>query len=62
MEKYILKVLDEQPDGFIIPEQIEFCNNIHEFFQAIQNLINKGVLRKRNCEGLAYEYNKIVKG
>lgn len=59
MEEYILKVLDEQPDGFIVPNQMEFYNNnIHEFFEAIQRLIDKGILRKRNCDGLAYEYNK----
>lgn len=61
MEEYILKVLDEQPDGFIVPNQMEFYNNnIHEFFQAIQRLIDKGVLRKRNCDGLAYEYNRCM--
>ena len=59
MEEYILKVLDEQPDGFIVPNQTEFYNNnIHEFFEAIQKLIDKGILRKRNCDGLAYEYNR----
>ena len=59
MEEYILKVLNEQPDGFIVPNQTEFYNNnIHEFFEAIQRLIDKGILRKRNCDGLAYEYNR----
>lgn len=59
MEELILKVLDEQRDGFICPNQTEFRDcDTHELFQAIYSLINKGVLRKRNCAGLAYEYNK----
>lgn len=58
MEEYILKVLDEQRDGFITPNQTEFYNNIDGFFQAVQSLIDKGILRKRNCDGLAYEYDK----
>lgn len=59
MEEMILKVLDKQIDGFICPNQSEFYDyDAHEIFQAIYNLINKGVLRKRKCEGLAFEYNK----
>lgn len=59
MEEYILKVLDEQPDGFIIPNQDAFSGcDTHELFQAIYRLIDKGILRKRNCDGLAYEYDK----
>ena len=59
MEEYILKVLDEQKDGFITPNQDAFSGcDTHELFQAIYSLIGKGVLRKRNCDGLAYEYNK----
>lgn len=59
MEEKILKVLDEQIDGFITPNQSEFYDcDTHELFQAIYSLIDKGVLRKRDCEGLAYEYNK----
>ncbi len=59
MEEYILKVLDEQKDGFITPNQDAFAGcDTHELFQAIYSLIDKGVLRKRNCDGLAYEYDK----
>ena len=59
MEEKILKVLDEQPDGFICPNQADFENDdIDEFFKVIHSLIEKGVIRKRNCKGLAYEYNK----
>ena len=58
-EELILRVLDEQTDGFITPNQSEFYScDTHELFQAIYRLIEKGVLRKRNCEGLAYEYDK----
>ena len=48
MEKYILKVLDEQKDGFITPNQDAFSGcDTHELFQAIYSLIDKGILRKR---------------
>lgn len=59
MEEMILQVLDRQEDGFICPNQSEFrgCNT-HELFQAIYVLIDKGVLQRRNCEGLAFEYRK----
>jgi len=63
MEEYILKVLDEQLDevGFIVPNQSEFysCDS-SEFSTAIQNLIDKGILRIRDCVGTAYEYNKQI--
>lgn len=59
MEEKILEVLDTQLDGFICPNQMEFMNDdTHDLFQAIYNLIEKGVLRKRNCYGLAFEYNR----
>lgn len=59
MEKMILQALDKQIDGFICPNQSEFYNcNINSVFKAIYSLAGKGILRRRNCEGLAYEYNK----
>ena len=59
MEEKIMKVLDKQIDGFICPNQTEFKDDdTHDLFQAIYSLIEKGVLRKRNCDGLAFEYNK----
>jgi hypothetical protein len=59
LEKKVLEVLNNQLDGFICPNQSEFYNeDTHELFNALYSLVNKGILRKRNCEGLAYEYEK----
>ena len=59
MEEKILQILDDQLDGFICPNQSEFSGyNTRELFQAIYALIEKGILQKRNCEGLAFEYKK----
>ncbi len=59
MKEKILKVLDGQLDGFICPNQVDFKDDeIHELFWAIDSLVEDGVLRRRNCAGLAYEYNK----
>lgn len=56
IERNILRELEEQGD-FITPNQSAFDKySPAELFQAISNLINKGILRKRDCEGTAYEY------
>lgn len=55
LKEKILSVLDSQADNFIIPNQSEFCGDAN-FFKAVDELIKDGILRKRNCEGLAYEY------
>lgn len=52
----ILTVLNSQADNFIIPNQSEFYGDANNFFKAVDELIKDGVLRKRDCEGLAYEY------
>lgn len=56
LKEKILSVLDSQADNFIIPNQSEFYGDANNFFKAVDELIKDGVLRKRNCEGLAYEY------
>ena len=59
MKEKILKVLDKQTDGFICPNQVDFKDDeIHEFFWAIDSLIEDGILRRRACDGVAYEYNE----
>lgn len=59
MKEKILRVLDKQTDGFIYPNQMDFKDDeIHELFWAIDSLIEDGILRRRNCDTLAYEYNK----
>ena len=56
MKEKILRVLDEQIDGFICPNQTDFNDiDIHKLFRAIDSLIEDGILRRRNCAGLAYE-------
>lgn len=59
VEEIILQVLDRQEDGFICPNQSEFSGcDTHELFQSIYALIENGVLQRRDCEGLAFEYKK----
>lgn len=59
MKEKILRVLDEQIDGFITPNQADFQDDdMHKFFQAVRELIDNGTLRRRCCSGTAYEYNK----
>lgn len=56
MKEKVLRVLENQTDGFIVPNQTDFYDvDIREFFCAISELIEAGILRKRNCDGLAYE-------
>lgn len=64
LEQHILTTLDNQLDGFIVPNQSEFCGiDTRKLFETIYSLIDKGILQKRNCVGLAYEYttNKAAK-
>lgn len=58
IEEIIFRELNNQTDGFICPNQSAFSEiDTHELFDTIQSLIDRGVLRRRNCDGLAYEYN-----
>ena len=58
MKNLIIETLKKQSDGFIVPNQTEFNNcDIKEFFVAINELVASGVLRKRDCSGVAYEFN-----
>lgn len=59
LDAYVLKTLNEQDDGFIIPGQGEFQDiEVHTLFESIRRLIKKGILRRRECIGIAYEYAK----
>ena len=58
IERDILRELDAQGD-FIVPNQTAFDKYAPSALMgAIYNLIEKGVLKKRDCEGTAYEYNR----
>lgn len=59
LDAYVLKTLDEQDDGFIVPGQGEFRDiDVHTLFESIRRLMKKGILRRRECIGIAYEYVK----
>lgn len=58
MQEYILSVLDNELDNFIVPNQWQFDNSRCDqkaFFTAINSLINQGILKRRDCQGVAYE-------
>ena len=58
MMEYILSVLDHEPDEFIVPNQWQFDNSRCDqklFFEAIDCLIKYGYLKRRDCQGTAYE-------
>lgn len=58
MKNLIIETLKNQADGFIVPNQTEFNNcDTKEFFSAINALVASGILRKRDCSGVAYEFN-----
>ena len=52
---HIIKTLNEQDDGFIVPNQTAF-NDCENIIKEIYLLISIGVLQERNCAGLAFEY------
>ena len=45
-------------EGYISPEFQNVGLSYTEILNACEYLTNIGVLRKRNCVGLAYEFNK----
>ncbi len=58
MEEYILSVLDNELDNFIVPNQWQFDSSRCDqkaFFAAIDCLIKEGTLKRRNCQGTAFE-------
>lgn len=58
MQEYILSILDKETDDFIVPNQWQFDNSRCDqkaFFTAINSLINQGILKRRDCQGVAYE-------
>ena len=57
LEKFLLNVLDETHDG-ILSLSVFRKNNIQlteEVYKVIDSLIDKGVLKERDCEGFAIE-------
>jgi len=59
IRKEILNMLDNEEQGFISPEWSEFNKfNLHDLHKELFNLVDEGILRKRNCLGLAFKYAK----
>jgi hypothetical protein len=56
MEDKIMQIIKE--DEFFCPNETGFYDKPQETFNAIKKLVDKGLIRKRNCLGLAYELNK----
>lgn len=61
MKKYeekVLKLIDEDEQHFTSPEFCGLWGDDYDFkkiLSACYSLVNKGVLKKRNCDGLAFE-------
>ena len=56
-EQKLLEILENEKEGFIAPE---WAGPFGEYdyksvVRACYSLVEKGVLRKRNCTGLAFE-------
>jgi hypothetical protein len=64
-ELKIIELIKNDSEKFVIPLQVaDILNNnfstreeIKEILNILYGMINKGLLRKRNCEGLAFELN-----
>lgn len=56
-EQELLKILDNEKAGFIAPEWAGLFGeyDYKSVIRVCYNLVAKGVLRKRNCIGLAFE-------
>lgn len=57
LDEYIIKVLKEQDDGFIIPGQSTFWEIEEQvLFCGLRRLVETGKIRRRDCTGIAYEF------
>ena len=57
-EKKILTLIDEDENGFTSPEFIGLWGDDYDFrkiLTACYSLVEKGILKKRNCNGIAFE-------
>ena len=58
MERLIMKHLRQSNDGYIaVNETGLYEQNTHELFTAIRHLEKLHIIRKRNCEAIAYEWD-----
>jgi hypothetical protein len=57
-EKELLKILDEQEEGFVAPEWCCFSKyDTISVIKKCRELVDEQILQKRDCSGLAYEYS-----
>lgn len=62
-EEKVLQLIDEDKEHFTSPE---FCGlwgedyDYKEIVRACYSLVEKGVLQKRNCNGLAFERKAMI--
>ena len=57
-EEKVLKLIDEDSDHFTSPEFVGLWGDDYDFkkiLRACYSLVEKGVLRKRDCDGIAFE-------
>lgn len=57
-EKKVLKLIDDDEQHFTSPEFSGLWGDDYDFKQilsACYSLVAKGILKKRNCDGLAFE-------
>lgn len=58
-EQLVLKLIESDEDKFFAPEFAGLYDekkvSRHEITKACYSLVNKGVLKRRNCSGLAFE-------
>ena len=58
MERLVMEHLRKSNDGFIaVNETGLYEQDIHELFFAIRHLEELHIIRKRNCEAEAYEWD-----
>lgn len=61
MEILVMNCLKENTDngiGFITPnEDTLYKQNPKELFKAIEHLTELRIIKKKNCDGVAYEWN-----
>jgi hypothetical protein len=56
IESKIMKKVNN--NGFMVPNDVELYQyDPRELFSTIYSMINRGILRRRDCEGLAFELN-----
>lgn len=58
MEILIMEHLRKSDDGFIATNETGlYEQNAHELYKAINSLMEKRIIRKRNCDAEAYEWD-----